>query len=312
MTDPRIAAFARTASGNVEPVRIIEGQKSGLTRVAHGITYDPARDEIWASEPLASSVVCFRGDANGQAAPLRMIQGAKTKLHGPMGLVVDDKHHELVVADDVTALILVYPWDANGNVAPLRVIGGPRAGMRGVSGVAVDPVHNLIVAASGSRRPEGSNQVGPVPASFLAHVRSGGLFIFNRTDNGDVAPRAVIAGPHTGIGRVSQVAVYDDRIYTVVSLGSQYRPPYDRGGYRPRPGCTGPPLPLLTVGERMNFVGVWNVTDSDDVPPRAIIFGPATELAGAIGIALNPQAGEIYVSSGVLNGAYSFLVPQFF
>jgi hypothetical protein len=34
-----------------------------------------------------------------------------------------------------------------------------------------------------------------------------GVFIFNRTDNGDVAPRAIIAGPKSGILRVRQVAV---------------------------------------------------------------------------------------------------------
>jgi len=53
-----------------------------------------------------------------------------------------------------------------------------------------DPVHDRIVAASASS------------------VRGGttGLFIFGRTDNGDVPPHAVIAGPHTGIVRPWQLS----------------------------------------------------------------------------------------------------------
>jgi len=57
-----------------------------------------------------------------------------------------------------------------------------------VRGVAVDPVRNLIVVASRSQK------------------GTTGLFVFNRNDAGDVAPRGVIAGPKTGILRIRQVA----------------------------------------------------------------------------------------------------------
>jgi len=134
VTDPRIGAFARLASGDSEPVRIIAGQNTKLTRVAHGITYDAARDEIFASEPLASSVVAFQGGASGEAPPIAVIQGPKTQLHQPWGLQVDDPHKELVVADFATSSILTYPWDANGNVAPLRVIQARRPGCAGCRG----------------------------------------------------------------------------------------------------------------------------------------------------------------------------------
>ena len=77
--------------------------------------------------------------------------------------------------------------DGNGDVPPLRTIRGAKTGLDEVRGVAVDPVHNLVVV--GSR----SDNKGTT-----------GVFIFNRTDNGDVAPRAVIAGPRSGILRIRQ------------------------------------------------------------------------------------------------------------
>ncbi len=311
MTDPRIGAFARLASGDSEPVRIVSGQNTKLTRVAHGITYDAGRDEIFASEPLASSVVAFRGGASGEAAPLAVIQGPKTRLHQPWGLQVDDLHKELVVADFATSSILTYAWDANGDVAPKRVIRGPETGMRGLSGLAVDPERNLIVGATFLGGKRGSRAAGPYSNSFGWGGGNGGLFIFDRTAQGNVAPRGVIAGPHTGIIAAAQVVVYGGKIFATID-NTKYMPPYDLGGYLPRQGCKGPPLPPLTMGSADNFVGVWNITDNGDVPPMAIIHGPATQLVAPAGIAINPKAGELYITDGGVNGAFTFLVPQFF
>lgn len=313
MTDPRIGAFARWASGDVKPVRVIEGQATKLTRVAHGIAYDAAHDEIVASEPLASSVVVFPGGAHGEVAPSRVIQGPLTQLHQPWAVAVDDTHNELTVADYATSSILVYKLDANGNVAPLRVIGGPKTGMRGLSGVAVDPKQNLIVGATFFRRTSGLSGAGPYSSHFQSgsEVPTGGLFVFNRTDNGDVAPRGVIAGPHTGLIGSTAVAVYGGKIYAVAA-NFVYTPPYDLGGYAPRKGCTHPPLSPYVEGTDNPFIGVWRITDHGDVPPMAVIHGESTAMIGPTGIALNPKDGEIYVADGGFSGVLSYLVPSFF
>ena len=62
----------------------------------------------------------------------------------------------------------------------------------------------------------------------------------------------------------------------------------------------------------LGFVGVWDITDNGDVPPRAMIRGPFSGLLHPVGLALNPTDGEIYVSDSVRNGILSFLVPDFF
>jgi NHL repeat len=57
---------------------------------------------------------------------------------------------------------------------------------------------------------------------------------------------------------------------------------------------------------------VWNITDTGDVPPRAMIRGPFSGLLHPVGLALNPENGEIYVSDSVRNGLLTYFVPDFF
>lgn len=282
------------ASGNSEADRIIEGQKTKLTRVAHGITYDSAHDLIISTEPLASSITFFRGGASGEEAPVRIIQGPRTQLHGPYQPAVDLKNNELWIADSRTDALLVFPLDGNGDIPPKRVIEGPKTGMWYASGIAVDPVRNLVVA-------------GTLLGRNTWH-HNGGLFVFGRTDNGNVAPKAVISGPTTGIVGIWHVQAYDGKIFATAT-NIKYLPPYDAGGYAPVKDCKGPPLPWIGP---LGFVGVWNIDDNGDVAPRAIIRGAGTDLIHPSGIAIDPAHGEIFATDSVRNGLYSFLVPNFF
>ncbi|HLH76038.1 MAG TPA: hypothetical protein VKV28_04440 [Candidatus Binataceae bacterium] len=291
MTDPRIAAFARVASGNLNAARAIEGQRTKLTRVAHGIAYDPIHDLIIAAEPLAGSLVFFRGGANGNIPPLRVIQGPHTGIHQPLQVTVDPVHNEVWIADFGGARLAAYPLFGNGDVAPLRVISSARTGMRLPAGVAVDPQTNLVIAAARD-----------------AHYH-GGLYIFKRTDNGDVAPLRVISGPTTGLLGVWHVQAWHGIIYAT-ALNSAYRMPYDPGGHAPMPGCKGP-ISEFAPGP-LGFIGIWKETDNGDVAPRGIIRGADTQIIEPGGLALDPRDGEIFVSSGRINGITGYLTPQFF
>ena len=55
-----------------------------------------------------------------------------------------------------------------------------------------------------------------------------GLLIFKRTDNGNVAPQRVIAGPKTGITRLRQIGLdpATGRIF-VAAINNEYLPPYN-------------------------------------------------------------------------------------
>src|ERR1700758_2435481 len=213
----------------------------------HGIAADAVHDESIVPVHLAGAVLVFRAGASGEEAPIRIIQGPHTRILRPETVNVDVKNNEIVVGEDVGQDVMFFPRDANGDVAPLRTIRGPKTGLDEVRGVSVDPVHNLLVVAS--RSGKGTT----------------GVYIFNRTDDGNVAPRAVIAGPRSGILRVRQVDVDPERgkIYVAVKNNLES---YKFDAVAPSPWNP----------EKPGFIGVWNIDDNGDVPPRGIIKGPAS------------------------------------
>ena len=74
MSHPQIAFFARLADGNAAPVRAVAGQKALLARTSHGSAYHPERDEFMIANFYAQAVQIYRGDSDGDVAPVRIIQ----------------------------------------------------------------------------------------------------------------------------------------------------------------------------------------------------------------------------------------------
>ena len=159
----------------------------------HDIRYNEVDDEILVPNPFSNAILVFKGDANGQEAPKRIIQGAKTLLDGPDRLDIDTKHREIFVPDG--GRVLVYPLDGNGDVAPLRVIQGPDTQIAGQS-LAVDSINNLIAVTGRDRS----------------------IVIFDRTANGNAKPLRVIKGEDTQIDRINQMAVYPEGKLLVVAM----------------------------------------------------------------------------------------------
>ena len=215
------------AKENEPPTRILAGQKTLLARTMHDIRYDAVNDEFLVPNQFGQAILTFRGAADGEEPPIRVINGPSTELKRPDRLDVDTVHDEILVPD--IDRILVYPRTGNGDVAPLRMIHGPDTGLTDTSTLAVDPVNNVIVASNGSR-----------------------LLIFNRTDQGNVKPRAVIAGPNTQITRINQIQMYPPKGWIVAAQpgGSGVEPVepvfigiwsiHDQGNVAPRWKLGGP------------------------------------------------------------------------
>jgi DNA-binding beta-propeller fold protein YncE len=262
----------------------------------HGLAYDATHDEVVVPVALGAAVLTFRGGAAGSEAPIRTIQGPKTHLVRPHTLTVDEKNDEIIVADTSSRSLLVFSRDADGDIPPKRIIAGPKTGLLFIVGVAVDPVHDRIVVAS------------------VSSVRGGktGLFIFGRTEDGDVTPVGLIAGPHTGIVRPWQLAIDPTlgRVF-VAAINNENHPPYALEMPRKDlPPDTDLPSPWKTGAP--GFVGMWNISDTGDIPPRGIIEGPDTYLVHPAGVAINPRTAEVFVTDGVRNGLFTFLAPGFF
>ncbi len=261
------------AKENTLPTRALEGQKTLISRTMHSLAYDSVHDEIIVNSPLAQAILIFRGAANGEEAPVRVIQGPHTQIQGTDydgndQMAFDEVHGEIYIPVAGNK-ILTFSREANGDVAPLRVLAGPdtqiRGSARGHARVGVDPLRNLlIVTSNGAERGAG-----------------GSLLIFDRTANGNVKPKAVLQGPKTGIAGGSASHVYPEKGWIVG-------------------GCGG------------GSVCAWSIEDTGDVPPRWKIPVQQLAGVAPSGIALDPEHKEVIVTSGNRNRVLTFSWPEIF
>ena len=122
---PSITVYPMEGSGNIKPVRIIEGPKTLMNWPAH-MAFHVERQELFVANDADNSIVVFRASDQGDAAPIRVIKGPKTGIKSPPGIALDAKLGELYVANMGTPSITVFPVTATGDVPPLRTIrGGP-------------------------------------------------------------------------------------------------------------------------------------------------------------------------------------------
>ena len=170
----------------------------------HGFAFDNVHDEIVVTSPLAQAVLTFKGDAQGEVPPARVIQGPHTQLAGPPDLgndrvSIDPVNNEIYVPS-LPSSILVFDRMANGDVAPKRVLHGPNTGfdqpgIRGMASVAIDPVHNVLVVNHG-----------------------GSLLIFDRTASGNAKPLRTITGPKSGVTNISSFQIYSPKGWIVSAI----------------------------------------------------------------------------------------------
>jgi len=239
----------------------------------HSIAYDAAHDEFTVPQQFGQAILTFRGGANGEEAPIRVIQGPQTQLRDPDRLDVDPVHDEIFVPEGYG--VLVFRRGASGDVAPLRILKGPAEQSFNAQAVAVDPIHNLLVVGGSAGR---------------GQTR---MFIFNRTDEGNAAPKAVIGGPKSGLQSIGgPFAVYAPKQEIVVSV---------RGGGE-----------YAELSSEESFVGVWSEQDNGDVPPKWTIGGPNGVLRMPRGIALDPKNKTMMVSDKRLNSVLTFSFPEMF
>jgi hypothetical protein len=115
--------------------------------------------------------------------------------------------------------------------------------------------------------------------------------IFNRTDTGDVPPRAEISGPKTRIAsgmHVPSMTVYPARELFLAVPDSDQRFTAD------------------------SFVGVWSEHANGDVPPMWTIGGPNGMLRDAKGLAIDPKSKSVFVTDKYVNAIMTYYFPEIF
>jgi hypothetical protein len=261
----------------------------------HAISYDDVHDEITVPQSMSHSILTFRGDANGEAAPIRVIQGSRTGLVNPDQMDIDPIHNEIYVPVTTKEGAFIYTFDktANGNVAPIRKLGGPDTGLGpfghigGALTVTADPVHNLLLITGMSGGPSG-------------------LLIFDRTANGNTKPlRIITGGPKSGNGEHGRPRMVPGTDLFVASsrTGAPTR--------NDRTGTSRASRDFSTQGEdrsesqSRSFIGAWSVFDNGDVPPRWAI---AHEGGGDLAVDVKNKA--VVAASRTAIMTYSF--PEIF
>ncbi len=199
MADPHGIYFDETHNevvvanhGNFRPSELITSYTAYDARESRQERTGNAFSETARGRFVPSSLTVFDGDAKGDVAPLRKIEGPLSQIDWPMGVAVDEENNELFVANNGGNSVLVFPRTASGNVQPKRVIRGPATGIKGPMGVSVAKGEIWV-------------------ANFGDHT----ALVFPRAAAGNVAPRRIIrnapAGKETsGFGNPYAVA-YDTK-----------------------------------------------------------------------------------------------------
>jgi len=270
---PQVAAFARLANGGAKPVRAIAGQNTLFTRTIHDMAYDSVKDEIVVASYHAFAILTFRGDANGDVAPVRKIVGPSTQLLNPSSLALDSMHGEIFVPEGNR--VLVFARETNGDAAPIRILEGPNTGFatrqNDTQRVTVDPVHNVLIASG-----------------------FGGIRIFDRMAAGNTKPLRFIRGFGAKDARLMTVNPANGMIFAAVRAGE----------------AVGDSIEDRYALD--DFVGVWSVFDDGDAPPRFTIGGPGLLLKDARGITIDAKNQNVIVSDKTLNAVMTFHVPEAF
>ena len=182
MADPHGIYFDETHNevvvanhGNFRPGELITSYTAYDARESRQERSGNAFDESARGKFVPSSITIYDGDANGDVAPLRTIQGPTSQVDWPMGVAVDEANNEIIVANNGDNSILVFPRTASGDVQPKRVIRGPLTGIKGPMGVAVARDEIWV-------------------ANFGDHT----ALVFPRLAGGNVRPRRIIRNAPIG------------------------------------------------------------------------------------------------------------------
>jgi DNA-binding beta-propeller fold protein YncE len=228
--DNAIVVYNKSAKGTEAPLRVVQGDDTGLAD-PHGMALDARRGVLFVTNHGSShqvrakespggrrrgpspgfpldrddavpgsgkmgppSITVYAKDAQGNARPLRTIQGPNTQLNWPTGIAIDENRDAIYVANDGGDSVLVFDASAQGDVAPIRAVKGPASLISNPTGVFLDQKnHELWVT------------------NFGNHTSA----VYSPDANGDVAPLRVVRSaplnqPVPGLGNPHPLA-YDTK-----------------------------------------------------------------------------------------------------
>lgn len=207
-----VVVYRKMAEGEEAPLRKLRGERTRLAD-PHGIAVDPENNLMFVSnhgntsllmtndrrEPGSGkfeppSITVYSLQANGDTAPLRIIQGPRTQLNWPAAMFLDPERGELYVANDAGDSILVFRTTDEGDAAPARIVRGPQTGIKNPTGIFLDLENDEL---------------------WVSNMGNHSATVYPRAANGNVAPlRTIRSAP---LGKVAMAignpgaAAYDSK-----------------------------------------------------------------------------------------------------
>ncbi len=212
-TEDKLVIFSREAEGNVPPDRWLHTPHGTF-----GIAMDEEHQELFLTVQHDSAVVVYSKTASEEEAPIRLLQGDRTRLADPHGIALDTKNDLMFVANFgsvhsvperteieqnvgeenglkpnwplgrglaipgsgriLPPAITVYPRTAIGDTPPLRVIEGAKTQFNWPTGLAFDSERGEL---------------------FVSNDMGHSILVFRGDASGNAAPIRVLKGPRTGI-----------------------------------------------------------------------------------------------------------------
>ncbi|MBI3935059.1 MAG: hypothetical protein HY316_10245 [Acidobacteria bacterium] len=192
-TADEMLVFARGADGNVPAQR-----KLNSPHGTYAIAVDEAAEEMFFTIQHDSAISVFRKMAAGDEAPIRLLQGGRTRLADPHGIAVDNKNN----------LMYVTNWGSWHQVDPAAI----KLPSTGFLGPWLDRDKK-----GKANWPLGLNY--SVPGSGKSFPPS--ITVYSKTAKGDTPPLRVIEGPKTQMNWPSGIAVDPERdeLYVANDIG---------------------------------------------------------------------------------------------
>jgi DNA-binding beta-propeller fold protein YncE len=215
-----LGVYPATASGNVPPLHVIAGRKTGLFEgggccVPQSAWFDPADRSLWTCRTFSRFISRFSTNRPqsswGNVRPNdRLAISPQTVSCGGVARTKDGE----TVADDINdAFVATWSADSTGDAAPIRKIAGPVTGLFLPSQITFDGKGDYIVSDR-CRPPKCSSDY------------AGAILIFDARADGNVLPLRVLAGAKTKLSGPDRVAydpvhdmIYAANLYTSTITG---------------------------------------------------------------------------------------------